>query len=321
LFYLPLDFKRFLLALAKSINLKDVHAVANAMKSLGTFRNRLTPMDALELSSLLPLTDSPPSSLPKEIEEKYKITLGQLTKFKNMPEVQAVLHLLYIMKALDGKEWETSLDTSQMLIQGLKNINRRTLDSINARVYYFFALACELGGELQKHRKELFEAYDLGCRRIDYLTQATVLNILLRSYVNENQYELARNFISKACFPENAPNSQLARYLYYHGRIKAVQLEYSEAETKLAQALRKVPQKKAKWFRLEVTKLLTIVKLLMGAIPERSIFLQPDLKNELYPYLLITQSVRTGNLQLFAEIVNKYSRWFINDQNYNLIQR
>lgn len=42
-------------------------------------------------------------------------------------------------------------------------------------------------------------------------------------------YDQARNFIAKTNFPEQASNNQLARYLYYLGRIKAVQLEYSEA--------------------------------------------------------------------------------------------
>jgi 26S proteasome regulatory subunit N3 len=55
------------------------------------------------------------------------------------------------------------------------------------------------------------------------------MNIILRSYLHENLYEQARNFIVKTTFPEQASNNQYARYLYYLGRIKAVQLEYSEA--------------------------------------------------------------------------------------------
>jgi 26S proteasome regulatory subunit N3 len=55
------------------------------------------------------------------------------------------------------------------------------------------------------------------------------MNIIIRSYLQQNLYEQARNFISKTTFPENASNSQFARYLYYFGRIKTVQLEYSAA--------------------------------------------------------------------------------------------
>ena len=32
-------------------------------------------------------------------------------------------------------------------------------------------------------------------------------------------------------FPENVSNNQYARYLYYVGHTKAVQLEYSEAQS------------------------------------------------------------------------------------------
>jgi len=46
-------------------------------------------------------------------------------------------------------------------------------------------------------------------------------------------YEQARNFMVKTSFPESASNNQYARYLYYQGRIKAVQLEYSEAQASL----------------------------------------------------------------------------------------
>jgi 26S proteasome regulatory subunit N3 len=54
----------------------------------------------------------------------------------------------------------------------------------------------------------------------------------------------------KTAFPEQASNNQQARYLYYMGRIKAVQLEYSEAQARLIQALRKGPEIGAKGFRI-----------------------------------------------------------------------
>lgn len=307
--------------LARSINLKDIHAVANVVKSLGIFRKRFTLKDAEELILLLPLEGQPPQTVPQEIETKYKITMHRLNDLSKMPEIQAVLHLIYIMKLVDEKKLEQTLEHTTKLMERVKDINRRTLDPINSRVYYFHALACELNNKLQYHRGEFFTAYRVACLRLDQLTQATILNILLRSYINMNEYEPARNLVAKTNFPDNVPNSQLSRYHYYNGRIKAVQLEYSEAESRLSQALSKAPQKSAKGFRLEVTKLQIIVQLLTGAIPERGVFSQTDLYKELYPYLLITQSVRAGNLKLFGEVIDKYSTLFINDRNYSLIQR
>ena len=78
--------------------------------------------------------------------------------------------------------------------------------------------------------------------------------------------------LAQATFPETAPNSQLALFLYYNGRIKALQLEYSDAHRCLLQATRKAPQttgRKALGFRLAVHKLSAIVQLLLGAIPVR----------------------------------------------------
>ena len=76
------------------------------------------------------------------------------------------------------------------------------------------------------------------------------MNIILRSYLSQNLYDQARNFIVKTTFPEQASNNQFARYLYYLGRIKAVQLEYSEAQARLIQALRRGPEIGAKGFRI-----------------------------------------------------------------------
>jgi 26S proteasome regulatory subunit N3 len=49
-------------------------------------------------------------------------------------------------------------------------------------------------------------------------------------------------------------------------------LEYSDAQASLIQALRKGPEVGALGFRIQVQKLLVIVELLMGEIPQRSVF-------------------------------------------------
>lgn len=81
--------------------------------------------------------------------------------------------------------------------------------------------------------------------RRDDDTQATLLNLLLRNYFHFNLYEQADKLVSKSTFPENASNNQAARYAYYLGRIRALQLDYTEAHTQLLQAIRKAPQNTA----------------------------------------------------------------------------
>lgn len=75
--------------------------------------------------------------------------------------------------------------------------------------------------------------------------------------------------IAKTTFSEKAPNSQIARYNYYIGLLKAIQLEYSEAQAHLQEALRKAPENKATGFKIAVSKILVVVELLMGEIPNR----------------------------------------------------
>lgn len=112
------------------------------------------------------------------------------------------------------------------------------------------------------------------------------------------------------------------QYIHYHiGRIKAVQLEYSEAYTYLLQAIRKAPQNTAVGFRQTVHKLACIVQLLMGEMPERSIFAQKDLRQALRPYLQLAQAVRVGDLVAFHKVVDTHGEVFRADKTYILIQR
>mmetsp|Transcript_41552 Transcript_41552/g.97248 ORF Transcript_41552/g.97248 Transcript_41552/m.97248 type:complete len:265 (-) Transcript_41552:51-845(-) len=127
--------------------------------------------------------------------------------------------------------------------------------------------------------------------------------------------------MKNASFPENASNNQLCRYLYYCGRIEALQLEYTNAFAKLSQGLRKAPTNTGLAFRITVQRLLVVVQLLMGEIPERSIFFQSGMRAALAPYLQITHAVRIGDLQVFESAVSKNSSTLRSDGTYTLISR
>lgn len=99
--------------------------------------------------------------------------------------------------------------------------------------------------------------------------------------------------MNKTSFPESASNNEWARYLYYLGRIKAIQLDYTEAHKHLVQSMRKAPQNSAIGFRHTVLKLSITVELLLGDIPERKVFLQQANKKQLGSYLQLTQGMAT----------------------------
>lgn len=79
-------------------------------------------------------------------------------------------------------------------------------------------------------------------------------------------------------------HNQHARYLYYEARVKAVQLNYAEAHSHALQALRKASEFSGKGFRVDAQKLAITIELLMGEIPDRSLFSNPGMKKELGPY-------------------------------------
>ena len=171
-------------------------------------------------------------------------------------------------------------------------------------------------------RRSLLQAFRTASLRNDEYRQTTLTNIILRSYLSANLYEQAAQFQKLCKFPAEprSPN-ELARFNYYLGRIKAIQLDYAEAYEYLMVAMRKAPHKSAVGFRSQVTKLICIVQMLMGDIPERSIFRQKDLKHHLSQYLELTKAVRVGELGVFKAVVDKYRDLFKRDNTLTLIQR
>merc|ERR1712113_1284793 len=103
----------------------------------------------------------------------------------------------------------------------------------------------------------------------------------------------------------------------------AVQLEYSDSHSKLMQAIRKAPQAPnvALGFKLAAHKLAVIVELLMGEIPDRSTFMQKELRVALRPYYEITQVVRSGDVNAFLQTTQRHEMTFKKDKTLTLINR
>lgn len=80
---------------------------------------------------------------------------------------------------------------------------------------------------------------------------------------------------------------QFCRYLFYLGKIRTIQLEYTDAKESLLQAARKAPVA-ALGFRVQCNKWAIIVRLLLGEIPERTVFMQKGMEKALRPYFELT---------------------------------
>eukprot|EP00051_Salpingoeca_urceolata_P010887 m.133785 g.133785 ORF g.133785 m.133785 type:complete len:501 (-) comp16895_c1_seq1:177-1679(-) len=236
-----------------------------------------------------------------------------------LPEVELFMHLLVLIYLIDNSK-ESAVACANALIGRVVDTKRRTSDVIAAKCYFYFARAFELNGQSGKIRSTLYGALRTATLRCDEVGQSVLLNLLLRNYLEDNLVEQAKLLVLKTTFPESASNNQSARYLYYTGRIQAIELEYSTAHRSLVQATRKAP-KTAHGFLQTAHKLAVIVQMLLGEIPERELFRRPELKRPLQPYFQLTQAVRIGDLAQFGEALEKYGDTFRADKTYTLILR
>ncbi|KAF9276157.1 26S proteasome non-ATPase regulatory subunit [Mortierella alpina] len=321
------DIKQHFVLFTKSAKTHEARFAIRALRSVSSLRKRLT-------SAVLARTIT--SSYGKDDESRSRLLgfLGSealesitpedetVASKVETPEVDVYLHLLVMIYLLDQGQLEKGIELSNVTVKMVQDLNRRSLDQLAAKVYFYYARFYELSGRLAEIRPTLLNAQRTATLRRDDDTQSTLINLLLRNYFHYNLYDQADKLVSKTTFPENATNNQLARYMYYLGRIKAIQLEYTESHQSLLQAVRKAPQNNVTaGFQQEANKLLIIVQLLMGEIPERSLFRQPVLRKALVPYFQITQAVRVGDLNKFQETLAAHAATFNADKNYTLILR
>ncbi|KAJ6086996.1 hypothetical protein N7467_005910 [Penicillium canescens] len=270
--------------------------------------------------------ENAPASSQMEVDSEKSKAAPKET----LAEVDAYLSILVQIYLFDKRDIQKGAQFSTDLIERLRALNRRTLDSLAARVYFYYSLFYEQISPLPPSpaaavttiRQPLLAALRTAVLRKDVDTQATVMTLLLRNYLSTSHISQADLLISHNPFPVAASNNQIARYLYYLGRIRAIQLQYTEAHNHLIGATRKSPASPvARGFYQASHKLLVVVELLMGDIPDRAVFRQPALEHAMHPYLLLSQAVGAGDLDGFLNIVNTHSETFRKDGTYTLILR
>ncbi|GJE85501.1 PCI-domain-containing protein [Phanerochaete sordida] len=240
-----------------------------------------------------------------------------------VPEVEIYLRLLIVYHLLSDKStYSKAMELVQQTVQKMQALNRRSMDPIAAKVWYAVERAYELTGDLAEARPLFLAAQRTASLRHDDETQASLINRLLRNYLHYNLYDQADKLVLKTTFPVSAGNPQHARYHYFLGRIRAVQLNYSAAHANLQQAIRRAPPATtAPGFYQAVHKLSVVVELLMGDIPDRGIFRHAVLEKALTGYFEIVKAVRTGSLSQFQSTLSKHAAQFEADKTYTLIVR
>jgi 26S proteasome regulatory subunit N3 len=266
-----------------------------------------------------------------DIDAKTASKAGPKSQGKDwIPEIDIFLGILVQIHFFDTKAYQEGAEFSSYLAERIHSLNRRTLDPLSARVYFYYQMFCEQLAPLPPSpsspivsiRPTLLAALRTSVLRKDIDTQSTVIVLLLRNYLATSHITQADLLVSHTKFPENASNNQVARYLFYLGRIRAIQLRYTEAHEHLTAATRKAPSSpSAAGFFQTATKLLLVVELLMGDIPERATFRSASLERALAPYLSLVQAVRVGNLEEFETAIKQHGDVFRRDGTYTLILR
>ncbi|GAB5586969.1 26S proteasome non-ATPase regulatory subunit [Umbelopsis nana] len=321
------DIKNNFTFLERAVETIESRFTTRVLRTTTSIRKRLTPYILTVVINDYFGEDQRKNVLLSYLGEQSDVSMKDTTddakkEITRLPEIEIYLNLLVMIYLLDNSKFEQGTELAKATVEQVEELNRRTLDQLTAKVYFYYVRFHELTDRLAEIRPILLAAQRTATLRRDDDTQATLLNLLLRNYFHYNLYEQADKLVSKSTFPENASNNQAARYAYYLGRIRALQLDYTEAHTQLLQAIRKAPQNTATaGFQQTANKFFIIVQLLMGEIPERSVFRQPVLRKALVPYLHITQAVRIGDLNQFQEGLAKYGANFKRDKTYTLILR
>ncbi|XP_065054041.1 26S proteasome non-ATPase regulatory subunit 3-like [Rhopilema esculentum] len=321
------EIKEQIFQIEKTVSSKENRYLLRVLRSLNSTRRKCNhnvlrrlinlfclPTSKSELNEFLEKPDPESSDKPRPKSTK-------LANYTPIPEVDVFIHLLVLLHCLDNKVFERAVRCADALTNKITSYNRRTLDPLAAACFFHYSRSYEALDRLKEIRGFLLGRLRNSTLHHDEEGQATILNLLLRNYLHYNLFDQADKLVSKSTFPESASNNEWARFLYYLGLIKAIQLDYSEADKNLMNAIRKAPQSTAVGFKQHVHRLSVVVQLLLGEIPDIKTFREAILKKTLAPYLQLTQAVRTGDLKLFNSVIEEYKEKFHAEKTFTLIIR
>ncbi|ODV91167.1 hypothetical protein CANCADRAFT_31900 [Tortispora caseinolytica NRRL Y-17796] len=239
-------------------------------------------------------------------------------------EVDLFMHLMVLVYLMDQKDYQNANLVSEAAIARLKQSNKRTVDFIAAKLWFYISRLAELQGPemLPALCSEQLTALRTATLRHDTESQASLITLLLRLYLQNHDIAMADNLVSKTSFPPQAGNALACRYLYYLSKIRAIQLDYSSAFEHVTGAIRKCPQSShALGFLQAAHKLSIVIELLLGDIPDVSVFRRVEFERVLKPYFEVAQCVRVGDLEMFSKTVQAHKPTLIRDGTYTLILR
>ncbi|KAM0055028.1 hypothetical protein Hdeb2414_s0006g00201371 [Helianthus debilis subsp. tardiflorus] len=241
------------------------------------------------------------------------------TTVKHSPELEIYCYLLVLIFLIDQKKYNEAKACSSASIARLKNLNRRTVDVLASRLYFFYSLSYELTDELSDIRGcvpccaylmfiDDDSVKEIGHDQLLYVCLFTAIFLLCTGLLRCVMMSWGRKHFSTCYFAIifiticmiKLKSSGLRHHALKLIQIsRTIQLEYTGAKESLLQAARKAPVA-ALGFRVQCNKWAVIVRLLLGEIPERTLFMQKGMEKALRPYFELTNVSLFSQLKIFA---------------------
>ena len=321
-----LDFVRTLNTIIKNVAIKDLKTLDINYRLVNKYRKEFLENDFVYLNNTFIQPKYNMASFKKELKEEtnFKISQATIEKCQQSNEIYGFIFMILLTKLIDYRKYKEALPAVQNLISFFKSNESLTLNTLKAKAYYYLSLITEKLNIQDEIINELQQAYRTACIEMDSISQITLINCIIRYYLNNKNVEMARSFISKTKYIENISSYEDARYLFYIGKIEAIQMNYSDSYTHLSSSFRKAPEKTGQGFKNLVNKYLILVQLLMGEIPDIKSLMRTNRVvdyEEFKPYLHMLKIVRQGNLDEFKKGMKVYENIYKKDGTLNLVQR
>mgnify|MGYP002787319428 CR=1 FL=1 len=186
----------------------------------------------------------------------------------------------------------------KQMIDHLLSIDNRQLDPILARLVHIFGQKADYNCAIHNDLMQWMRWAQL---RHDYDTFACCHTTLSRVYLKTGQWDMMAKLFEKAPFdPKLTSHQSAARHLYYQARLHAVRCNYKQAREACEEAIRKAPSDGCLGFNLDCLRILIVVRLLEGSVPELSLFRG---RPQLQPYYLLAKVVRNGDVEAFQKML------------------
>ena len=321
-----LDFILTLNTIIKNVKIKDLKTLDINYRLINKYRREFFDDDFCFLNTtfIKPKYNFVVFDKKLKGDSNFKINQSTIEKYQQSNEIYGFIFLIILTKLIDYNKYKEAFEGVKHLITFFNTNESLTINTLKAKAYYYLSLITEKLGQQDDIINELQQAYRTACIEMDQISQVTLINCIIRYYLNNKNIEMARSFISKTKYTENISTYEDARYLFYIGKIEAIQMNYSDSYAHLSSSFRKAPEKTGQGFKNLVNKYLILVQLLMGEIPDIKSLMKSNRVvdyEEFKPYLLMLKIVRQGNLDEFKKGMKIYESNFKKDGTLNLVQR